>query len=396
MAELLPDPKIQSWLLLTWCHLVLQRHVLRGKRRLDETLGGARGCQGASPPQWGAPRWGAAWLPTQHPYPQGSASPGGKEPICRAGQGVLERRRGIKGGGEGLWGSPVISGHPGAPPAPQRAVLAAGHPLSGSLPQSQGTVSGVAAVVLLAAHASATLVFVPSPSAAPSLMKSDVAMAPAAVPTFADTLRFASALPRSRCRGLCQEPRPIPQLDDSQLWQQHVPIGMTALGLTLCPSPGPRGHPGIPTGDRASSFSWCNTGGVMDPVSPKVLSLMPSGQTSPGEVLPVSPSLGDHRGCPAQRCFTSLGVSQPVKPLVTGSQAGGFGRRQPLPCRRAGVIPGKHLPWSPVSIWMTFVPSSHLVLLFLGSQRDGRFSPLAGNFNSVIFISPLPSRRGRN
>ncbi|XP_037227021.1 uncharacterized protein LOC119140079 [Falco rusticolus] len=149
-------------------------------------------------------------------------------------------------------------------------------------------------------------------------------------------------------------------------------------------------------GDRASSFSWCNTGGVMDPVSPKVLSLMPSGQTSPGEVLPVSPSLGDHRGCPAQRCFTSLGVSQPVKPLVTGSQAGGFGRRQPLPCRRAGVIPGKHLPWSPVSIWMTFVPSSHLVLLFLGSQRDGRFSPLAGNFNSVIFISPLPSRRGRN
>lgn len=84
-------------------------------------------------------------------------------------------------------------------------------------------------------------------------------------------------------------------------------------------------------------------------------------------------------------------MSQPAEPLSTISQAG-FGKRKPLPCTGAGVIPGERPPRSPVSGWAALVPSSRLVLLFLGSWRASWFSPLAGNFNSATFISPLLSR----
>lgn len=134
--------------------------------------------------------------------------------------------------------------------------------------------------------------------------------------------------------------------------------------------------------------------GVSQSPEPAPDAFSPPGQTKPGGMLPVSPSRG---GCPARRCFTSPGTSQPAKPLSAGSQAGGFGRRKPLPCPRAGVIPGERLPWSPVSRRTAFVPSSCTVLLFLSSRKATRFSPLAGNFNSATLISSLRSRdQGRN
>ncbi|XP_075032142.1 uncharacterized protein LOC142094156 [Calonectris borealis] len=72
-SERLPDPKIQSWLLSkspAWCHLTPRCHVPSGTGGTVAWMKpqwGTGGCQGASPLQRGAPRWGAARLPQHQP-----------------------------------------------------------------------------------------------------------------------------------------------------------------------------------------------------------------------------------------------------------------------------------------------------------------------------------------
>lgn len=128
--------------------------------------------------------------------------------------------------------------------------------------------------------------------------------------------------------------------------------------------------------------------GVSQSPEPAPGAFSPPSQTSPSEMLPVSSFTQGPRGMSST---VMLHLTRDV-PAYRTPQCQLMGRRKPLPCTRAGDIPSKRLPWTPVSRWMAFVPSSCIVVVLLGSQRTSWISPLAGIFNSAIFISPLPLR----
>ena len=192
-------------------------------------------------------------------------------------------------------------------------------------------------------------------------------------------------------------PRPASPSRREQLWQQHVPTGMMTLGLILCPSPGLHGHPGIPAEDRAGGISRHDGGEVTDPAALLGVSQRP-------EPAPDHPARqASARCCPS--------------PHHTGS--GGMSGAAML--HLAGDIPACETPRHRLAgrrIWQEEAPASHksrchsrrapavkprlrMDGLRAIQPRCSPFSsalggpagfPLAGNFNSATFISPLPSR----